>query len=250
MWRRIWGKRGRPASLDLGRLKWTFVDALAGRVDGRLGHSFPARPDWPPGRFLLGPGKTPEPQTPRRPQATLFSQKNISTRLFPLHLHRPRHVCIPPNPPPRTVIMFRSAVVRSLRASVPRAVRAPLSVQIRSSPADRPSQFAPAFNTPAIRFYSAPAGLSKEEVEGRIVNLLKNFDKVRARCVRAFLIVVYGADKSISIGLRPQQGLWHLSCGIGLKVAGEEASNSGPRLTALRTSPMTLAWTVWTLLRS
>lgn len=29
------------------------------------------------------------------------------------------------------------------------------------------------------RFYSAPAGLSKEEVEGRIINLLKNFDKVR-----------------------------------------------------------------------
>ncbi|KAL2013998.1 hypothetical protein VTN00DRAFT_1523 [Thermoascus crustaceus] len=74
--------------------------------------------------------------------------------------------------------MFRSAVVRSLRASVPRAVRAPLSVQIRTSPAVRPSQFAPAFTTPAIRFYSAPAGLSKDEVEGRIVNLLKNFDKV------------------------------------------------------------------------
>jgi len=29
-----------------------------------------------------------------------------------------------------------------------------------------------------IRYYSAPAGLSKPEVEGRIMDLLKNFDKV------------------------------------------------------------------------
>jgi len=29
-----------------------------------------------------------------------------------------------------------------------------------------------------IRFYSAPASLSKEEVEGRIKDLLKGFDKV------------------------------------------------------------------------
>lgn len=40
------------------------------------------------------------------------------------------------------------------------------------------SKFAPsAFQ--AIRCYSADAGLSKTEVEGRIVDLLKNFDKVR-----------------------------------------------------------------------
>ena len=39
------------------------------------------------------------------------------------------------------------------------------------------SQFAPsAFQ--AARCYSAAAGLQKPEVEGRIVDLLKNFDKV------------------------------------------------------------------------
>lgn len=75
--------------------------------------------------------------------------------------------------------MFRSAVVRSLRASVPRAVRTPASFQIRSSPIARPAQFAPRFAYQGVRLYSAPAGLNKEEVEGRIVNLLKNFDKVR-----------------------------------------------------------------------
>ncbi|KAL4997201.1 acyl carrier protein-like protein [Aspergillus recurvatus] len=74
--------------------------------------------------------------------------------------------------------MFRSAVVRSLRASVPRAVKPQAAFQIRSSPAARPAQLAPRFAFQAVRLYSAPAGLNKEEVEGRIVNLLKNFDKV------------------------------------------------------------------------
>ena len=32
---------------------------------------------------------------------------------------------------------------------------------------------------PSIRFYSAHAGLSQDEVQGRILDLLKNFDKVR-----------------------------------------------------------------------
>lgn len=75
--------------------------------------------------------------------------------------------------------MFRSAVVRSLRASIPRAVRASAPYQMKIAPAARPSQIVPAFQSQSVRFYSAPAGLSKEEVEGRIVNLLKNFDKVR-----------------------------------------------------------------------
>ena len=67
--------------------------------------------------------------------------------------------------------------MRSLRASVPRTVRA-AAPRIQITPAVRPSQFVPAFNTQTPRFYSAPASLSKDEVEGRIVNLLKNFDKV------------------------------------------------------------------------
>ena len=42
----------------------------------------------------------------------------------------------------------------------------------------RSTHFAPAASIRGARFYSAPAGLSKNEVEGRIVDLLKNFDKV------------------------------------------------------------------------
>lgn len=90
--------------------------------------------------------------------------------------------------------MFRSAIVRSLRASVPRAaVKTPAPFQIRSSPiAARAAQFTPCFVSQSVRLYSAPAGLSKNEVEGRIVNLLKNFDKVRQNTLVAFTIFVQG----------------------------------------------------------
>ncbi|KAJ5468537.1 hypothetical protein N7475_006289 [Penicillium sp. IBT 31633x] len=74
--------------------------------------------------------------------------------------------------------MFRSAIVRSLKASAPRVIKTPAPFHIRSSPiAARVPQFNPCF-TQGVRLYSAPAGLSKTEAEGRIVNLLKNFDKV------------------------------------------------------------------------
>jgi NADH dehydrogenase (ubiquinone) 1 alpha/beta subcomplex 1, acyl-carrier protein len=49
----------------------------------------------------------------------------------------------------------------------------------------RPSTYVPAtrhvylFPRPHLRHYSAPTGLAKPEVEGRILDILKNFDKVR-----------------------------------------------------------------------
>ncbi|CAI7634086.1 unnamed protein product [Penicillium viridicatum] len=74
--------------------------------------------------------------------------------------------------------MFRSAIVRSLKASAPRVIKTPAPFHIRSSPiAVQVPQFTPCF-AQGVRLYSAPAGLSKTEAEGRIVNLLKNFDKV------------------------------------------------------------------------
>ncbi|KAJ5834789.1 hypothetical protein N7447_000815 [Penicillium robsamsonii] len=74
--------------------------------------------------------------------------------------------------------MFRSAIARSLKASAPRVIKTPAPFYIRSSPiAAQVPQFTPCF-AQGVRLYSAPAGLSKTEAEGRIVNLLKNFDKV------------------------------------------------------------------------
>lgn len=110
--------------------------------------------------------------------------------------------------------MFRSAIARSLRASAPRvAVKTPAPFQIRSSPiAARVPQFTPVFVSQSIRAYSAPAGLNKEEVEGRIVNLLKNFDKVRQIVIRAFFgphqLSTYDGTfaNTVRAGFRCQQG--------------------------------------------
>merc|ERR1712093_550321 len=73
--------------------------------------------------------------------------------------------------------MYRTAAVRALRA----ATRAPILRQtpiIRQTPFLQTSKVAPSFAVQSIRCYSAPAGLSKDEVQGRIMDLLKNFDKV------------------------------------------------------------------------
>lgn len=74
-------------------------------------------------------------------------------------------------------IMYRTAAVRALRA----ATRAPVLRQtpiLRQTPFLQSSKVAPSFAIQSIRCYSAPAGLSKDEVQGRIMDLLKNFDKV------------------------------------------------------------------------
>jgi NADH dehydrogenase (ubiquinone) 1 alpha/beta subcomplex 1 len=72
--------------------------------------------------------------------------------------------------------MFRTALLRSARTAATAAVR---RAQPIARPAFRvPVQTAAPSVFQAVRCYSASAGLSKQEVEGRIVDLLKNFDKV------------------------------------------------------------------------
>ncbi|KAI9654467.1 MAG: putative secondary metabolism biosynthetic enzyme [Trizodia sp. TS-e1964] len=76
--------------------------------------------------------------------------------------------------------MFRTALLRSARLAIQSTVRQPRSMARGASPFIRRNpQFAPAFTFQSIRCYSAPVGLSREEVEGRIMDLLKNFDKVQ-----------------------------------------------------------------------
>lgn len=76
--------------------------------------------------------------------------------------------------------MLRAGAVRALyaatRTQVPRqlpAFRSQISTSLLQS-----SRITPSFVVPSIRYYSAHAGLSKDEVQGRIMDLLKNFDKV------------------------------------------------------------------------
>ncbi|EKD15050.1 acyl carrier protein [Drepanopeziza brunnea f. sp. 'multigermtubi' MB_m1] len=93
--------------------------------------------------------------------------------------------------------MFRTALLSSVRGATRQVAQ-------KSGAIARPaaqsyifsqSRFAPsAFQ--AVRCYSAAAGLSKTEVEGRIVDLLKNFDKVRSVRVE---IEKRGADELLQV---------------------------------------------------
>jgi hypothetical protein len=82
--------------------------------------------------------------------------------------------------PPALINMLRTVAIRALRASSTRQVARQFT---NSRPQSitfsfRPSRIAPTFAVSSVRCYSASAGLSKEEVQGRIMDLLKNFDKV------------------------------------------------------------------------
>lgn len=78
---------------------------------------------------------------------------------------------------PTTSIMFRSSLVRASRASVP-SVQAPIVRKAIVTPFSFSRSIAPRVAVPAFRCYSAHAGLNRDEVQGRILDLLKNFDKV------------------------------------------------------------------------
>ncbi|KAI9731464.1 MAG: hypothetical protein M1818_007854 [Claussenomyces sp. TS43310] len=75
--------------------------------------------------------------------------------------------------------MMRTLLLRSARSVTSQVVRpsAAIAHPVAPSPFVSSAKLAPmVFH--AARCYSAAAGLSKPEVEGRIVDLLKNFDKV------------------------------------------------------------------------
>ena len=78
--------------------------------------------------------------------------------------------------------MYRTALLRSARClaqastqvqrpAIQRAIRSPF-MQTRIS--------TPATSISAIRSYASSSGLGSDEVTGRIIDLLKNFDKVRS----------------------------------------------------------------------
>ncbi|SMQ51788.1 unnamed protein product [Zymoseptoria tritici ST99CH_1A5] len=77
--------------------------------------------------------------------------------------------------------MFRNALLRSARCVAQqtsvRAARPAVRTALRS-PFITSRVSAPATSISAIRCYASSAGLGQEEVTGRILDLLKNFDKV------------------------------------------------------------------------
>jgi NADH dehydrogenase (ubiquinone) 1 alpha/beta subcomplex 1, acyl-carrier protein len=75
--------------------------------------------------------------------------------------------------------MLRPALLQSMRHASRILTRMPQpTARVVVPPRQRLTQIALARRFQAIRCYSAPAGLSKEEVQGRIMDLLKGFDKV------------------------------------------------------------------------
>ncbi|KAI4752571.1 hypothetical protein E4T52_15228 [Aureobasidium sp. EXF-3400] len=79
--------------------------------------------------------------------------------------------------------MFRLAVARSARClaqAAPR-VQAPVTRRVTPSSFLPSTTAAPSTFVSAVRCYSAHAGLSQDEVQGRILDLLKNFDKLSAQ---------------------------------------------------------------------
>jgi hypothetical protein len=76
--------------------------------------------------------------------------------------------------------MFRTVIIAASRAAQTGAIRRPAPV-FRALPQPRNivlKQATPSWSFQAVRCYAAAAGLNKDEVTGRILELLKNFDKV------------------------------------------------------------------------
>ena len=82
--------------------------------------------------------------------------------------------------------MIRAAFFKSTRCASRSLARTPLPTPRAIAPclSLRSTGFTPVPRCSGIRSYSAPAGLSKPEVEGRIIDILKNFDKVGATVPR------------------------------------------------------------------
>ena len=132
--------------------------------------------------------------------------------------------------------MLRTVAVRALRASSTRRVARqfanarPQSITFSF----RFSRIAPTYAVSSVRCYSASAGLSKEEVQGRIMDLLKNFDKV---CRSG----VYPQRASVTdrmTGYRSIEGT-HFAKQVS------HLNTDHHRSPAHLTSRTTLAWTAW-----
>ncbi|KAK3618619.1 mitochondrial acyl carrier protein [Elasticomyces elasticus] len=76
--------------------------------------------------------------------------------------------------------MYRTAILRAARAAVQAAPRVQRpAFRAAQTPFVAPRITTPAFSISAIRCYASASGLGQEEVAGRIMDLLKNFDKVQ-----------------------------------------------------------------------
>ncbi|EMC95569.1 hypothetical protein BAUCODRAFT_108959 [Baudoinia panamericana UAMH 10762] len=76
--------------------------------------------------------------------------------------------------------MYRTALLRAARSAAQASsrVQRPAFQRAIQTPFIQPRISTPAFAISAVRCYASSSGLAQEEVTGRILDLLKNFDKV------------------------------------------------------------------------
>lgn len=94
--------------------------------------------------------------------------------------------------------MLRTALARASRAitaTAPRVSQLPVRRTIQS-PFASLNASNPITRLTAIRCYASGSGLNQEEVTGRILDLLKNFDKVREMCMKS--LWVYAKHQQVS----------------------------------------------------
>lgn len=104
--------------------------------------------------------------------------------------------------------MLRAALFQSVRYASRSAIRLPLPTSRIVTPclSVRSALYSPQQLPRAARWYSAPAGLSKQEVEGRIMDLLKGFDKVRLELVSRSLH--YLTDNQVTDQAKVRIQIW------------------------------------------
>lgn len=80
-----------------------------------------------------------------------------------------------------SLAMIRTTLLSSVRCASTLALRVQQPVVRKVAPGFfvKPALLTPSLKFQSHRWYSAPASLTKEEVEGRIIGILQNFDKVR-----------------------------------------------------------------------
>ena len=106
-------------------------------------------------------------------------------RACSVHLIQRKQISFSISPHPHTAIaMFRTALARSARCLAQTCTRTqqPLVRRAVASPFISTRISTPAISLSAVRCYASGAGLAQEEVTGRILDLLKNFDKVCNLC--------------------------------------------------------------------
>lgn len=140
-----------------------------------------------------------------------------------------------------TATMFRTALLRSARCVAQTSARAATRPAVRTairSPFITSRVSSPATTISAVRCYASSSGIGQEEVTGRILDLLKNFDKVR-RMIEAgveerhWLTADTGAGRIKGTSMRKEVTRIWLTI------------SSSRRLPTSRTTSALTAWIPW-----